>query len=335
MAANRLPRHGLTAGTQAFQLRRRGSPPMRNTSPSGIDTANQTTWSPLELPTVFRKKVTGYQRRGLGRQSQSTRQFPKLRHQSPGQDCSRSPASTTFRSSFQRKPDWCFSASLSIFSQDDVIDIVCADGIVRTFKYRFYVDNGMFRLNIPNLTPLVAWAREHKQGIAYIEYNAPQRALYFEILRPGQSMIDIVHRSLALGTWGANTYKTIRLVLMTSDREPSPGRGTGMNKDAPHDDITKLITQSGDVVSPKRDTLRNFLAQTYPECLSEGRIDFETLRRVLGDWVEAGNERFGLVWPGKAQCMRIIQQPSAATLKPDRSQSVRFRVHQQCLYRRR
>ena len=123
---------------------------------------------------------------------------------------------------------------------------------------------------------------------------------------------------------GANTYKTIRLVLMTSDREPSPGRGTGMNKDAPHNDITKLITQSGDLVSPKRDTLRNFLAQTYPECLSEGRIDFETLRRVLGDWVEAGNERFGLVWPGKAQCMRIIQQPSAATLKPDRSQSVDF-----------
>ena len=87
-------------------------------------------------------------------------------------------------------------------SKDDVIDIVCADGKVRTFKYRFYVDNGMFRLNIPNLTPLVAWAREHKQGIAYIEYNAPQRALYFEILRPGQSMMDIVHRSLALGTWG-------------------------------------------------------------------------------------------------------------------------------------
>ena len=97
-----------------------------------------------------------------------------------------------------------------------------------------------------------------------------------------------------------------------------------MNKDARPNDKTKLITQPGDVVSPKRDTLRNFLAQSYPECLSEGRIDFETLRRMLGDWVEVGNERFGLVWPGKAQCMRIIQQPSAATLKPDRSQSVDF-----------
>ena len=97
-----------------------------------------------------------------------------------------------------------------------------------------------------------------------------------------------------------------------------------MNKVAPHKDITKLVTLSGDMVSRKRDTLRNFLAQSFPECLSEGRIDFETLRRALGDWVEVGNERFGLVWPGKAQCMGIIQQPSVATLIPDRSESVDF-----------
>ena len=87
-------------------------------------------------------------------------------------------------------------------SQDDTIDILCADGEVRTFKYRFYEDNGMFRLNIPNATPLVAWARENKQGIAYVEYSEAQGALYFEILPPGQSMMDIVDRSLALGTWG-------------------------------------------------------------------------------------------------------------------------------------
>ena len=97
-----------------------------------------------------------------------------------------------------------------------------------------------------------------------------------------------------------------------------------MNEEAPEKDKTKLVALSDDLVNRKRDTLRNFLVHSFPECLSEGRIDFETLRRALGDWVEAGNERFGLVWPGKAQCMRIIQQPSAATLKPDRSESVDF-----------
>ena len=87
-------------------------------------------------------------------------------------------------------------------SQDDTIDIPCADGEVRTFKYRFYEDNGMFRLNIPNTTPRVDWVRGSKQGIAYVEYSEEQGALYFEILPPGQPMMDIVDRSLALGTWG-------------------------------------------------------------------------------------------------------------------------------------
>ena len=123
---------------------------------------------------------------------------------------------------------------------------------------------------------------------------------------------------------GANIQKTIRLVLMSRDTNLSPARGAGMNEEAPEKDKTKLVALSDDLVNRKRDTLRNFLVHSFPECLSEGRIDFETLRRALGDWVEAGNERFGLVWPGKAQCMRIIQQPSAATLKPDRSESVDF-----------
>ena len=97
-----------------------------------------------------------------------------------------------------------------------------------------------------------------------------------------------------------------------------------MKTNAPEKDETKFITVSDDVSTRKRDTLKNFLAQSFPECLSEGHIDFETLRRLLGDWIEVGNERFGLVWPGKAQCMKIIQQSSAATLKPDRGESVNF-----------
>ena len=87
-------------------------------------------------------------------------------------------------------------------SQEETIDILCVDGEIRTFRYRFYEDNGMFRLNIPNVTPLVVWVRENKQGIAYVEYSEEQDVLYFEILPPGQPMMDIVDRSLALGTWG-------------------------------------------------------------------------------------------------------------------------------------
>jgi len=90
------------------------------------------------------------------------------------------------------------------------------------------------------------------------------------------------------------------------------------------DEDTKLPLTSSDIAAGKRKILRNLLAVTCPECLSEDRIDFDQLRRVLGEWVESGNERFGLVWPGKAECMKIIQQPSIATLKPSRVESVNF-----------
>lgn len=87
---------------------------------------------------------------------------------------------------------------------------------------------------------------------------------------------------------------------------------------------TRLETDSANVADRNSDLLRNFLAQSFPECVSEGHIDFEQLKRALGTWVEASNERFGLVWPGKAECMKIIQQPSYATLKPAREESVDF-----------
>jgi len=40
--------------------------------------------------------------------------------------------------------------------------------------------------------------------------------------------------------------------------------------------------------------------------------------------VDPGKERFGLTWPGKADLMRTIQQPSVGTLRPMRGESVDF-----------
>jgi adenine-specific DNA-methyltransferase len=60
----------------------------------------------------------------------------------------------------------------------------------------------------------------------------------------------------------------------------------------------------------------------FPEAVSEDKIDFDVLRRSLGDWVESGPERFGLTWPGKAECMRVIQEPSIGTLVPMPDESV-------------
>ncbi len=89
-----------------------------------------------------------------------------------------------------------------------------------------------------------------------------------------------------------------------------------MNKGTPE----KMILTSMDIAGEKRAQLRRL----FPEAFGEGGIDFEQLRRALGDWVAPGKERYGLSWPGKADCMRVIQAPSIATLKPDRKAGVNF-----------
>jgi adenine-specific DNA-methyltransferase len=83
------------------------------------------------------------------------------------------------------------------------------------------------------------------------------------------------------------------------------------------------LTSMG-VAKKKRDELKRCLGQAFPEVFADGSLDFDQLKRVLGEWVDPGKERFGLAWPGKAECMKIIQQPSVATLKPVRDESVNF-----------
>lgn len=64
------------------------------------------------------------------------------------------------------------------------------------------------------------------------------------------------------------------------------------------------------------------LRELFPDVMRENKIDVEALRRSLGDWVDPGPERFGLTWPGKAECMRVIQEPSIGTLVPRPDESV-------------
>jgi len=79
-----------------------------------------------------------------------------------------------------------------------------------------------------------------------------------------------------------------------------------------------------DIAEEKRGELKRCLGAAFPDVFAEGSINFDQLKRALGEWVDPGKERFGLNWPGKAECMKIIQQPSVATLKPVREESVNF-----------
>ena len=84
------------------------------------------------------------------------------------------------------------------------------------------------------------------------------------------------------------------------------------------------------------DDKRRQLAQLFPEVVTETRtedgklvhaVDYERLKGVLGEFseiLENQRERYGMTWPGKNECLKIIQQPSIATLKPCREESVNF-----------
>lgn len=68
------------------------------------------------------------------------------------------------------------------------------------------------------------------------------------------------------------------------------------------------------------------LKELFPEAFTEGlKVDWDKLRLTLGDeTVDTGKERYGMNWPGKADCFKTIQQPSIATLIPAREESIDF-----------
>lgn len=84
---------------------------------------------------------------------------------------------------------------------------------------------------------------------------------------------------------------------------------------------SKLNLESVDIAAKKQAEL----LRLFPEASTEGgKIDFDQLKRALGEIVDTGKERYGMSWPGKAECFRAIQSPSTATLLPVREESVSF-----------
>ena len=93
-------------------------------------------------------------------------------------------------------------------------------------------------------------------------------------------------------------------------------------KDTPMaDQPERFDLRSADIAADRREELLNLFPDVRTE---DGKIDFDALKRSLGETVDTGPERFGLTWPGKAECMRVVQQPSIGTLVPMREESVDF-----------
>jgi len=87
------------------------------------------------------------------------------------------------------------------------------------------------------------------------------------------------------------------------------------------DDSEKFDLKSEDIVEARKQELLRIFPEAHTE---SGGIDFDRLRLSLGDAVDEGPERFGMSWPGKAECAQTIQRQSIATLLPVESESVNF-----------
>ena len=75
--------------------------------------------------------------------------------------------------------------------------------------------------------------------------------------------------------------------------------------------------KSKDLVAENIEAMKSL----FPSAFSEGKIDFGTLRQLLGDFEIAAPETYGLSWHGKHEARRSALEPSTGTLLPDLQRS--------------
>ena len=72
------------------------------------------------------------------------------------------------------------------------------------------------------------------------------------------------------------------------------------------------------------DILKNNIAQLkeiFPQVFSEGKIDFQRLKELLGENVDITKERYSLNWNGKSRARQLAQEISTGTLRPVKEES--------------
>lgn len=82
--------------------------------------------------------------------------------------------------------------------------------------------------------------------------------------------------------------------------------------------MQKLTGQSADIVSKNIQQLNAL----FPEAFTEGMVDFDTLKQLLGGAIEEREEKYGLNWHGKRRARQLALTPSTGTLRPCPDESI-------------
>jgi adenine-specific DNA-methyltransferase len=84
--------------------------------------------------------------------------------------------------------------------------------------------------------------------------------------------------------------------------------------------MQKLDGRSADILADNIEKLKPL----FPEAFTEGKINFEVLRQLLGGAVDEREEKYGLNWHGKRRARQLALTPSTGTLRPCPEESVNW-----------
>jgi adenine-specific DNA-methyltransferase len=66
------------------------------------------------------------------------------------------------------------------------------------------------------------------------------------------------------------------------------------------------------------------LKELFPQAVVDGKVDFVSLKALLGEQIEGSNEKYQFTWNGKQNAIANAQKPSLGTLREDKASSKNF-----------
>src|SRR5690554_2266972 len=63
------------------------------------------------------------------------------------------------------------------------------------------------------------------------------------------------------------------------------------------------------------------IKELFPNVVTEGKVDFDKLRIILGDQIDDRVEKYQFTWNGKSDTIKLAQTPSTGTLIPSKEDS--------------
>ncbi|MBQ5516497.1 MAG: site-specific DNA-methyltransferase [Acetobacter sp.] len=84
------------------------------------------------------------------------------------------------------------------------------------------------------------------------------------------------------------------------------------------DKLDRKFGQSLDLIAQNIEVLKRL----FPDIVTEGKIDFDCLREILGEEIETKEEHYSFTWHGKKKARRFTLTPIMGTLRPCQEESV-------------